>query len=344
MSPLRARVPVSRNLPRSTLGFLVSLLLSSCADPTGWPPGAHAGLSITREEALARPSIVVMRGRADGQFRVLAHDNETFDLRGYVFEYWPPAVDADLSPISIGKDAPATGTVVVGGTVIGKLPTDATWLEIKACCDAEALRLEGHGWMASFDLVAENVEDGFAPRVVDGTEEGNVDRFLLAGAYLRRVRDDAVENDDLMSGTIRDCLFDGVNRFLSARPSEAREYSNTSSVVTIDHVLARMEAMPNEASQDGFGHGSIFKWDAAAGTVVMRDSIIYLEEMPHSSLASNAFPEGQYSDVVVVLGPDFEGEYPVALPPGVRVTRDVSVWAAARDDWLRRHAGLISRV
>lgn len=323
---------------RSTALTFIGLLLCSCADPAG--TGSSGGIPITREEALARPNIVVMRGRADGQFRTLARDDETFDLRGYVVEYWPPAVEADLSPISIGKDAPATGTVVVGGAVIGNLPLEATWLEIKACCDAEALRLEGRGWMASFDFFAQNVEDGFAPRVVDGTEEGNVDGFLLSGAYLRHVRDDAVENDDLMSGTIRDCLFDGVNRFLSARPSEARHYSNTSSVVTIDDVLVRMEAMPNDESQDGVGHGSIFKWDESAGTVVMRDSIIYLQEMPQSSLASNAFPEGQYRNVVVVLGPGFDGTYPVELPPGVRLTRDVSVWTAARDDWLRRHPTL----
>jgi hypothetical protein len=73
--------------------------------------------------------------------------------------------------------------------------------------------------------------------------------------------------------------------------------------------------------------------------VVMRDSIVFLEELPHSSVDANAFPAGRYSDVTVVLGPAFEGDYPVELPPGVRVTRDVEVWTTAREDWLRRHGG-----
>jgi hypothetical protein len=239
----------------------------------------------------------------------------------------------------IGKDDPKVGTVVVGGAVVGQLPRTATWQDIKTCCDVDALRLEGRGWFASYGLYASNIEDGFAPRV---PETGGDDRFLLQGCYMSYIRDDAVENDDVMSGTIRDCLFDGVSRFLSERPSEGTSTSNTGSVVTIDHVLVHMQPMPNDRSADGAGDGSIFKWSSAAGRVVMTNSIIYVEEPSQSELGADAFPAGEYRNVTLVLGAGYPGPYRAPLPPGVTVTHDVSVWTQARTRWLRDHASLVS--
>jgi hypothetical protein len=327
-------------LRRIVAAGALAVAVGCSSHPSPPPSGnAEAGPITTGRAALDRANVIPVSGVARGQLRETAQDDQTFDLRGYVVTYWPPPSNADLSPISIGKGAPARGTVVVGGAVVGGLSRKATWQEVKACCDAEGLRLEGKGWMASFDFYAENVEDGFAPRVLDGTEAGSSDRFLISGAQMVRIRDDAVENDDLMSGTIRDSLFDGVNRFLSERPSSDRHYANSGSVVLIEDVLVRMEAMPNERAADGLSHGSIFKWSEGAGSVVMRDSVVLLEKRPVSSDDSNAFPPGRYSNVVVVLGPRFAGPYPVRLPRGVRVTRDVGVWTAARDAWLDRHGG-----
>ncbi len=305
---------------------------------TSVPPGGYP----TLEQVLSRPNVTARTGEASGQFRVMAEPNETFDLRGYVVRFWPPETDPDLYPIAIGKDDPADGTAVVGGAVVGALPRDATWQEVKECCDSDALRIEGTGWMASFGFYAENVEDGFAPRVLEGTEQDNTVRFLLEGCHMTYIRDDAIENDNLMSGMIRDCLFDGVNRFLSERPTSGTGYSNTGSVVEIEDVLVRMEPMPNLESPDGIGHGSVFKWDETAGSVIMRDSIVYLDEPSHSSSESDAFPPGEYENVTVVLGPGFDGDYPVPLPEGVTVTRDVQVWEQAKQDWLDRHGGGLS--
>ena len=35
---------------------------------------------------------------------------------------------------------------------------------------------------------------------------------------------------------------------------------------------------------------------------------------------------GTYENVTILLGPDFEGTWPVTLPPGITVTRDTSVF------------------
>ena len=312
-----------------------SLVVAACERGTT----TTVGPVITEREALAREAILRRSGRATGQLRLAVEPNQTVDLRGYVARYWPSEGEPDASPISIGNDDPATGTVVVGGAVIGGLEMDATWQEVKTCCDADGLRLEADGWMASFGLYVENVEDGFAPRVRDGSETGSDVGFLLDGCYMTRIRDDAVEDDDLLSGTIHDCLFDGVNRFVSARPTEGTGITNPDSVVTIDHVLIHMLPMPNEGSDDGVGAGSIFKWSSAAGVVEMRHSIVYVEERSHSVLDAERFPPGTYEGVTLVLGPRYEGPYPVPLPAGVTVTRDVTVWDEARSAWLRRHQG-----
>jgi hypothetical protein len=66
----------------------------------------------------------------------------------------------------------------------------------------------------------------------------------------------------------------------------------------------------------------------------MSDSIILLDEQP---ISHEPFPKGSYSNVTLVLGPNFKATYPTALPKGVRTTRHMSVWRKARRAWLNSH-------
>jgi len=291
---------------------------------------ATAGGFITRRQALDRSNIRTVSGEHEAPLSRCANDDRTYDLRRY------ESVGSfdSTSNLSFGNDCAANHTVVVGGTVTGTIDHSLTWDEVKNQYDADGLRFEGDDWLASFDLSVENVEDGFAPRVTDGTEDGNDVRFLLAGAYMDWIRDDAIEDDALMSGVIRDILIDRTNRFLSARPSSGSGYTNTGMVVEISNVLVRFRPMLNGRADDGRGFGGIFKWDEAAGEVIVADSIFFLDEQP---ISDEPFPAGSYSDVTIVLGPDFEGPYPGDLPNGVDVTRRVSVWGRARRAWLEAH-------
>jgi hypothetical protein len=291
---------------------------------------ATAGGFITRRQALDRSNIRAISGEHEEPLDLCANDDRTFDLRRYVSI---GNFDSDNN-LSVGNDCAAPHTVVVGGTVTGTISHSLTWDEVKDQYDADALRLEGEDWLASFGLSVENVEDGFAPRVADGTEDGNEVRFLLAGAYMDWIRDDAIEDDDLMSGVIRDVLIDRTHYFLSARPSSGSDYTNPGMVVEISNVLARFRPMPNPDDEDGRGFAGIFKWDDSAGEVIVSDSIFFLDEQP---ISDGEFPPGSYSNVTIVLGPDFEGRYPSDLPNGVDVTRRVSVWGRARRAWLEAH-------
>ena len=85
--------------------------------------------------------------------------------------------------LSIGNDCAAVGVVSVGGRVTGTIPHSLTWGEVKSHYDTSGPRLEEKSWLASFGLAVEDVEDGFRPRVPDGTEADNEVAFLLSGGY-----------------------------------------------------------------------------------------------------------------------------------------------------------------
>ena len=74
----------------------------------------------------------------------------------------------------------------------------------------------------------------------------------------------AVENDSLMSGTVRDCLFDDIFVGFSEAPSDGYDYTNHGSVLKVRDVVARF----SPSIYDGrTGTGMLFKWDDAAGSV-----------------------------------------------------------------------------
>lgn len=332
--------PRPRSHPRNGLAYsLMSFMIVSLLAPV------HASAAfITKEDALARPDVVVVTRVWDAQYRVEAARNRTYDMRRFVSISVP---DDEDTAVSIGKDAPAEGTVVVGPKILGKIDRTLTWQEVKSRYDGEGLRLEGTGWMAVFDLRVDNVEDGFAPRTRDGTQQDSGDRFLLDHAHMSYIRDDCVEDDDLLSGVIQDSFFDGCNRFLSSRPSSDTNYSNHGQLVIVRNTLVHMVAMPHEDAQDGDGtaHGAPFKWDETAGRIELTNVTFLVEERPISSDESIRFPRGTFRNVLIVLGPRFDGDgdgdvlekdWPVDVPEGVRITRNMGPWTDAVGDWLRQ--------
>ena len=286
-------------------------------------------MPITQHAALQRRDVVVVHSDRTTQWRVCPAAARTYDIRGLT----STGVFGIHSNLSVGNDCARTGVVTVGGSAIGTLGHALTWEDVKSSADTDGMRFEATGWAASFGLHVEDLEDGFAPRV-GGDPNHNDVRFLLSGAYMDWIRDDAIEDDDLMAGTITDVLIDGTNRFLSAQPSAHATISNPDMVVHVRDVVIHMKAMPNDGAADGMGFGGIFKWSDRAGTVNMSRSVFLLDERP---IQDEPFPPGSYRDVTLVLGPDFRGSYPGRLPSGVDVTRRMSVWRQARSRWLRTH-------
>jgi hypothetical protein len=125
------------------------------------------------------------------------------------------------------------GVRFVGGRFNGHVPLTSDWQD--TYCNSAALLVRDGTTNATIEGVrARRCWDGirFAERA---------DGFRLKGCWLSEIRDDAVENDYLLSGTIEDCLFDGCFSGISMDPA-SNERDGTQETVRIDGSLIHMHA------------------------------------------------------------------------------------------------------
>jgi hypothetical protein len=281
-----------------------------------------------------RPSTVRVTGVRRDTLHVAAPPSDTtYDLRGLRSVAFP---EETLYPLSFGDvrhgrptGAVAVGLCFIGGTVVGQQPRSLTWQQVKHSHDGDGLRVQAGGWYVVDGLRVDNVEDGISP-----FGDGFVGRDL----YFTYIRDDCIENDAISGGVVADSLFDGCSMGLSERPSKGFRPTPppAAETFTLDGVLLRLQPMPRDDAPDGFGHGQLFKWSRWANRLVLRNSIFLVERVSMNGTKSMKFPAGTVAENVTLVwtGP---GSYPAPVPAGVRVTKDRSVWDAARRAWLARH-------
>jgi hypothetical protein len=294
--------------------------------------GGQAGSSA--RACSRRPSRVRVTGIRRDALHVTAPPNDTtYDLRGLRSVAFP---EQSLYPLSFGDvrhgrptGADVEGLCIIGGTVVGQQPRSLTWQQVKDFHDGDGLRVQAGGWYMVDGLRVDNVEDGISP-FGDG--------FVGRGLYFTYIRDDCIENDAVSGGVVADSLFDGCSMGLSERPSKGFQPTPPSAgeTFTLDGVLLRLQPMPRDDADDGLGHGQLFKWSRWANRLVLRNSVFLVERVSMNGRKSMGFPAGTVAENVTLVwtGP---GGYPAPVPDGVRVTKDRSVWDAARRAWLARH-------
>tara|TARA_R110000850_G_scaffold209705_5_gene335721 strand:- start:140 stop:976 length:837 start_codon:yes stop_codon:yes gene_type:complete len=237
---------------------------------------------------------------------------------------------------------------ISGFSVIGLQSKELPWRIVKAMWDGDALHIKGcRGSVQVSDVYWENVEDGLGPN-------GGVNHWALERAWMKDIRDDAIENDSSVSGLISDCLVDGCFVFLSQRADDSIQKK---SLTVIRNCYVRVSAQPHDGEKrrerrdrnikfgnDGIGRapGMIFKWDKGEGTVDVKDCVFVMEGMSINGPEDMAFPPGSYENVTLIwLGP---GNYPSRLPFGVSQTNDITIWENAKRAWIDRlpesHPGL----
>jgi hypothetical protein len=306
------------------------------------------------------------------QFSYEAGDGETIDLAGILYQglskarwklgepapsSWPSHTSAeDAGKPASSQRFPVTITGSAQDFTVRNLTTqhllhpDAPWHIWKLMADSDGVRVEGGGPFGIYDCRIDNVTDGLNPR-----RGGSEAAFGIHDCYLSRVHDDCLENDDVLPGTIRNCFLQG-HTFYSARPGTTMP---SSAVVTIEDCVVELLLQPfqggsdagdyNEAGgymyPDGNGCGTLWKmeWDGsgadakhpASGSVVVRNTVFLVPRHSSSSLKAMRWPHGTYENVVLVwLG---DGDYPWTRPPGVTITRDRSVFDAAKARFFQQH-------
>lgn len=246
---------------------------------------------------------------------------------------------------------------VIGGSVVGNIPRDwprEKWYhgtDTTAEWDGEGYRLSQTAdspWTYQYGSYVENVSDGFDPNgLANGVNHDYLDRV-----HAKYVRDDCIEVEgegySPHSLTVNDSLFDGCFNFLSMRPTGTShaDAGTTEGTLTIDNSLVYVQPQPLSANDcathpercvDGKGNHAFFKWSSSAvKDVVVRNTVLRMDQPATASTRAMNFPQGTYENVTLVwTWPEPYTSF-ASLPPGVTVTKDVGVWDRAKAAWLAR--------
>jgi len=232
------------------------------------------------------------------------------------------------------------GAIILGGTINGEIDQTADWRTVYGYGNSAGVRLEDSPNATIQDWRISNTWD--AIRI-----SWNSQNFLIEDVWVTNARDDAIENDRLLSGTIRDSLFDGVFAGLSIDPSSSSPVDGHSETVTLDGVLMRLQSSLYEGE---LTHASPIKTDSATnGTVTPNlrfiNTVFAIEDVNHHSYrsmfdawANTVESSGNYflnlSDTPLPAG------YPMP-PAGWTVLQGQPArdyWQTVRAEWIDRHS------
>jgi Ca2+-binding RTX toxin-like protein len=224
-----------------------------------------------------------------------------------------------------------------GGTVWGQVPQASDWQYTYN--NSAAVRVELAPAVTIDSWRIDKAWD--AIRILNGS-----DNFLINDVHISNNRDDAVENDWVLSGTIRDSLFDGVFAGISLGNGDLHDGSGH--VVTVDNTFIRLQSYLVNGEMS---HGSIFKMNTdAPGTAPdlrIINSVFAIDDVTHNGLARLKLA---WENVVESRGNVFlnlsdtplPSDYPKP-PAGFTILQGQAArdyWEAVETAWLQNHDGV----
>jgi Ca2+-binding RTX toxin-like protein len=225
------------------------------------------------------------------------------------------------------------GLKIIGGTINGQVSQTLDWED--AYVNSAAVRIENAAGVI--------IQDWDISRPWDGIRiTGDSDGFTIKNVWIRDSRDDAVENDDVIGGTISNSLFDGVFSGISLGDGDVDGSDN---VVTINGLLQRSKSY---IYKDELTHGSPFKMDKDSNDVTpdlrIFNSIFAIETVDHEGMerlakAWDKTVEASGNYYLNLSDEPFPSDYPL---PGKGFTilqgqAARTFWANARADWIEQH-------
>lgn len=230
------------------------------------------------------------------------------------------------------------GLRLEGGTVRGEISQTLDWRAVYDLGNSAAVRVRHADGVTIKSWRIDKTWDAF--RVEDGTNG-----WLIEDAHVTDNRDDAVENDKLLSGTLRDSLIDGTYSGISMDATVDRDGSMN--IVTLDHVFMRLKPYPVRGRVT---HGGPIKGEDDMPKFNPRlrfiRSVIAIEDVNHDMRARtreawNNAVEARQSYFLNLSDTPLPPDYP--LPPtGFTVLQGKQArdyWAAAKAAWLDNHDG-----
>lgn len=333
------RLPATWALALALVGAVCAPGPLAAPRGAGTPAGIHGAARCLDASSASTVVVPDVEPSAANKIRGI-RASQVYDFRGLTLNANPPKY-----PVVFHEP---DGLCVTGIKAVGGQPNSLTWREMKNAKYGGILFKNAKGTVTVEHFFFDHLMDGFMPRSVNNSS------WILRHGYMRRIRDDAIENDNCQPGLVEDVLVDGAFMFLSVRPGAASDNAcrgqQAGNIVTIRGTLARLECQPHAGEgtrreefrqscpeNPDMGVGQLFKMArGGAGAVDVADSVFLVPSLSVNGAKAMNFPPGVYERVTLVwLG---GGRYPGDLPPsGVTVTTDPSVWGDARAEWLKRH-------
>ena len=224
-------------------------------------------------------------------------------------------------------DKARDGIDIYGTTIEGTVPLTGEWLQLYTNSAAVMVR----------DTIEADVYDMRISQAWDALRvAGDSDGFEISNVWVSDVRDDAFENDNPVSGAIRNSLFDGVFSGISLGHKNMADASHE--VLELDGVLMRMESYLFKGQMT---HQSPFKMESKSPQLSITDSVIAIDNVNHvgDSRLKMAWDKTIHSsnNVFLNLSNDpLPSDYPMP-PAGWTVLQGQQArdyWDAAREDWI----------
>lgn len=233
-----------------------------------------------------------------------------------------------------------SGLTINGGTIIGEVPQTSDWQYTYN--NSAGIRIDGASGVTIDDWTMDKVWDGIRIRPINGDSSN----WLIDDFHISNVRDDAIEDDYMLSGTVRDSLFDGVfvGIALAGNSSNPDGSGNT---ITLDHVMMRSESYLYNGD---ITHGSFFKTntDAPETTPDIRiiDSVFAIEDVTPAQtarlqLAWDNVVESHGNVFLNLSDTPLPSTYPKP-PAGFTILQGQEArdyWQACKAAWLDNHDG-----
>ena len=227
----------------------------------------------------------------------------------------------------------APGLTVRGGLIRGQVPLWSDWKF--TYCNSAAVNLRQSPRVTINGIRVGNAWDGI--RIGPGSDE-----FIVRNVWLSNIRDDAVENDYLVSGRIENSLFDGVMQAVALMPNKAVNIPASSGTVTINGSLILLRDYPFRGRQR---FGTLAKSDARAPALRVERSIIAIDSPDGATWPeywANGWDKVQFASNNLFLWlSDRPPPAALSLPRrGFKVVtgaRARALWSDARRNWINCH-------
>ena len=232
-----------------------------------------------------------------------------------------------------------------GGTIWGEVPQTSDWLYTYN--HSAALSIHNAPGITIDSWRIDKVWDAISiyDKAYSGAPMTASNNWLVNDVYFSNVRDDAIENDHALSGTVRDSLFDGV--FSGFSLGDRYNFDGSNNTVTLQNVFYRSQ----DYIYDGqMTHGSFLKTNTGApGTtpdIRIIDSVIAVADPSHFGLDRlklgwDNVVESHGNVYLNLSDTPFPSSYPLPKT-GFTILQGQAArdyWEKAKAAWLDNHDG-----